>query len=288
MILSTTAEQRTRAIRMLRMEASILPLFFSLAIGLGAQPLPGKLETAPSGTAAPNSPKSTDGPELGAAAAKAMAAADRPSVNPLGSLFEVTEAKRKLWEKADAAAAESIKKVGADDPCSKRIPGFTKAALDSFSDYAKAYSLYIEKWSALTQEAIQGLEEQGADGKKPREDLPAELQRINDQIKQAQEDLANYPKDNPTFKEARDATANVVELLLKNKQTLETAIKDSDSEQESHLAQKQLLQARLQEIAAMTQRRDLYKTAAENRYQAWRSEWGSKCLVFLSKVSKGQ
>lgn len=269
------------------MNTLIVPLFFAVAIGVGAQSQPGKPETGQSGKPAQDPPKSTEGPELGAAAAKAMAAADKPPVNPLGELFDVTEEKRKLWETVDTTSLESINKFGKEDPCSKRIATFTLRAREAFLVYAKAYSRYIDKWSALTQEAIQNLEDQNADGKKPREDFSADLQRINAQIKQNQDDLAKMP-DNATFADARDTTARVIDAWLKNKKTLEEAISDNLTDEEASAAQKQLLQAKLQEIDAMKQNRKLREEAAESKYQSWRSVWGMKCLVWTSKINKGQ
>ena len=62
---------------------------------------------------------------------------------------------------------------------------------------------------------------------------------------------------------------------------------DNLKDEEATAAQKQLLRARLQEIDAMKQNRELRGTAADAKYQSWRSEWGMKCLAWTSKISKG-
>ena len=277
-----------RPIRGSRVNALIIPLFLAMAVGAGAQSQPVKPETVPSEKPAQDSPKPAEVPELGAAAAKAIAASEKPPVNPIQDLFDVTEMKRKAWEAVEAASMESIKKVGSEDPCSKRIATYTEKARTAFTAYIRAYSLYIDKWSTQTQEAVQDLEDQNADGKKPREDYPAELQRINDQIAQQQADLAKLPKDNPTFTEAREATQKVIDLLLQNKQTLEAAKSDSDNDEDARTAQKQLLQAKLQEIAAMKQNREIRQMGRENMYRLWRSEWGMRCLAWTSKINTGK
>lgn len=270
------------------MKPLLLPFLFALAIGLSAQSQSTAPEKTQAGQAAQDPSKPADGPVLGSAAANAVASLDKPAINPIQDLFDITEERRKDWDAKDASSLASIKQVGKQDPCSRRIAPLTKIASDAFLAYSKAYALYVEKWSAATQGAIENLEDQGADSKKPREDYPAELQRINAQIAQTQEDLAKLPEGNPTFADARQATSNLVKALLDNKKALEEAMADHEKDEEARLAQKQLLQARLQEIDAMKKNLVLREEAAKARYSLWRSEWGMRCLAWTSKINKGQ